>query len=119
MKDAGQATIDALKTLSPKRLRNSRDHESPSGSKSERASRRSRRPRSRTQPPAELPPLELSEEDFLKEWGITKDQEVHLRLRDILICSSHNSIHDRCMHDSHIGHTSTDTHLPIACRKSN
>ena len=79
MADEGASATEETKVISPKRSRrSSRDVESPGGSKAERQASQGRRRRTRTPrvPPPDLPGVELTEEEFLKEWGLTKDQEV-------------------------------------------
>lgn len=82
MKGARQAAKGAARALSPKnKSRNEAfgtmsaqsDHQS-TGSTGRR--RRTRTARRSSHAVHDLPELELSEEEFVKEWGITKDQEV-------------------------------------------
>jgi hypothetical protein len=78
MKSASRSASKAVRALSPRRA-GSKDAESPSTSKAERTfstGSRRRRTRSRNAAPLNLPDIELTEEEFVKEWGITKDQEV-------------------------------------------
>ena len=57
--------------------RHSKDGEVSDGPRSSRTTSGTRRRRTRTAAHrGDLPDIDLSEEDFLKEWGITKDQEV-------------------------------------------
>jgi hypothetical protein len=76
MKSASRSASKAIRTLSPRRSV-SKDGASPSASKAERTFTGSRRRRTRTRG-APLPDSELAEEEFVKEWGITKDQEVSI-----------------------------------------
>jgi len=75
MKGAGRTATGAVRALSPRR----RSREDTASSQADVVERTSsvRRRRTRTpRPPKDLPDLELSEDEFLREWGITKDQEV-------------------------------------------
>ena len=77
MEGAKRSAGKVVRTLSPRKRTHSAADEA-GGSKAERTASGGRRRRTRTPrgAPADLPELELSEEDFVKEWGITKDQEV-------------------------------------------
>lgn len=77
MKSASRSASKAVRTLSPIRSI-SKDEESPGTTKAERTfstGSRRRRTRPRGAAPPHLPDSELTEEEFVKEWGITKDQE--------------------------------------------
>lgn len=82
MKSASRSASKAVRTLSPIRSI-SKDEESPGTTKAERTfstGSRRRRTRPRGAAPPHLPDSELTEEEFVKEWGITKDQEVRGKL---------------------------------------
>ncbi|KAL4545836.1 hypothetical protein Ndes2526B_g00477 [Nannochloris sp. 'desiccata'] len=77
MKSASRSASKAVRTLSHIRSI-SKDEESPGTTKAERTfstGSRRRRTRPRGAAPPHLPDSELTEEEFVKEWGITKDQE--------------------------------------------
>jgi len=82
MKSASRSASKAVRTLSPRRSI-SKDGEIPGTTKAERTfstKSRRRRTRSRGAAPPHLPDSELTEEEFLKDWGITKDKEVRIKL---------------------------------------
>lgn len=86
MKGARQAAKGAARALSPRRKSRDETFESTFGSQPDHLTavspgrrRRTRTARKASQAGHDLPDLELTEEEFLKEWGITKDQEVRRR----------------------------------------
>lgn len=75
MKGTGRTATGAVRALSPRR----RSREDTASSQTDFIERTSsvRRRRTRTpRPPKDIPDLELTEEELLREWGLTKDQEV-------------------------------------------
>ena len=79
MKSAARSASKAARTLSPRR-RSSKDEEVvekiPKAARTQSGGKGRRRGRTPRAAPKDLPDLELTEEEFVKEWGITKDQEV-------------------------------------------
>lgn len=68
------------RTLSPRRRGSKEGEAAPERTSSAPRRRRTRTPRT-AGAPSDLPDPELSEEDFVKEWGLTKDAEEQLLVK--------------------------------------